>query len=79
MGIMVYSLLWVVQDFVHQPYARAFFCQLLFARRPRPTPSSGTQSNLGRTGLLLCKLELRVGLQVLGHKMQGRRVRGIEV
>ena len=20
MGIMVYSLLWVVQDFVHQPY-----------------------------------------------------------
>ena len=22
MGIMVYSLLWVVQDFVHQPYYR---------------------------------------------------------
>ena len=24
MGIMVYSLLWVVQDFVHQPYVEAF-------------------------------------------------------
>ena len=22
MGIMVYSLLWVMQDFVHQPYVR---------------------------------------------------------
>ena len=22
MGIMVYSLLWVMQDFVHQPYYR---------------------------------------------------------
>ena len=26
MGIMVYSLLWVVQDFVHQPYMRFGFC-----------------------------------------------------
>ena len=24
MGIMVYSLLWVMQDFVHQPYFQAF-------------------------------------------------------
>ena len=24
MGIMVYSLLWVVQDFVHQPYLKAW-------------------------------------------------------
>ena len=24
MGIMVYSLLWVVQDFVHQPYDSKF-------------------------------------------------------
>ena len=24
MGIMVYSLLWVMQDFVHQPYVKAF-------------------------------------------------------
>ena len=23
MGIMVYSLLWVMQDFVHQPYCKA--------------------------------------------------------
>ena len=74
MGIMVYSLLWVVQDFVHQPYARAFFCQLLFARRPRPTPSSGTQSNLGRTGLLLCKLEFRG--RVTGFRAQDAGAQG---
>ena len=24
MGIMVYSLLWVMQDFVHQPYVLSF-------------------------------------------------------
>ena len=26
MGIRVYSLLWVVQDFVHQPYIRLLGC-----------------------------------------------------
>ena len=27
MGIMVYSLLWVMQDFVHQPYFRSHYCR----------------------------------------------------
>ena len=39
MGIMVYSLLWVMQDFVHQPYG--------------PFPKGGHKALLSGRGLLL--------------------------
>ena len=32
MGIMVYSLLWVMQDFVHQPYLEAHTLPLFYLK-----------------------------------------------
>ena len=43
MGIMVYSLLWVLQDFDHQPYDRTL--QYLFLRGPYDTLIVPLQKN----------------------------------
>ena len=51
MGIMVYSLLWVMQDFVHQPYAfgsdpigrhRGLMYRSPQPQTPSPKPNSGS-------------------------------------
>ena len=59
MGMMVYSLLWVMQDFVHQPYIvksppqKQKCCKALHkARLWRRRGGSG----IGRPGLISCVL-----------------------
>ena len=43
MGIMVYSLLWIVQDFVHQPYVNPD-PKLCFATGFLPVPASMSEA-----------------------------------
>ena len=54
MGIMVYSLLWVMQDFVHQQYLGYYigvphFRKLPFTFRPSSSDSSNPARELLKT------------------------------
>ena len=60
MGIMVYSLLWVMQDFVHQPNHR----ELHLAIRCRP--ATGSAQNAARTSKIQVeRTSVKVGFSVV--------------